>query len=349
MAAVGMVAATAVVGGSADDPTTALSDLFSQLNEQTKHFDWQAEACHIEQAIDNVWRENGWTDESDLFAQGLARDVSVIPPWEFMKRLNLVSTRVAERYGLSAQQSATLQAAILRRSTGFLARNARVIMSQTAEAVKTRSNGQPFSADQIARWMQEAQPLLEDAYKTTDQLVDDLKHVVPPEKRQLLEADLNGFEKRRRVGLEMAERWTRGEWRPTDWGMQDDPIQQRSAAAAAMRAARARITSSADQIKPAVVPRWNSHDPSTWFAYVLDFQARFGLDAGQQTAAKSIHDELVLRAGDYASTRMDTLKAIGLNERSTHEAYAPIRVLFAELQARLDAIPTSSQRAEAKP
>ena len=81
----------------------------------------------------------------------------------------------------------------------------------------------------------------------------------------------------------------------------------------------------------------------------MEFEQRLDLDAGQKSAAESIHGELVGRAGDYSKTHRDELFQIPVAERATHAAYEPIRAMFAELQARLDALPTTVQRATEKP
>src|SRR3989304_5604448 len=76
---------------------------------------------------------NGWTDESDLFARDVACEVTKIPPWEVTARLNLLSTRVAERYGLSDEQAKSLQGSILRETAGFLFKNSRDLIELTNE------------------------------------------------------------------------------------------------------------------------------------------------------------------------------------------------------------------------
>ncbi len=76
----------------------------------------------------------------------------------------------------------------------------------------------------------------------------------------------------------------------------------------------------------------------------MDFKRRYGLDAGQITAARSIHAELFERATAYAESRAEELRPVPPAERASHELYEPIRGFFFELQTRLEVIPTSSQR-----
>ena len=77
---------------------------------------------------------------------------------------------------------------------------------------------------------------------------------------------------------------------------------------------------------------------------MLAFKKRFELDAGQMSTAESVHAELLERAKGYMAARGDALAAVAPRERPAHEAYEPIRQLFMELQDRLSAIPTTSQR-----
>jgi hypothetical protein len=98
-----------------------------------------------------------------------------------------------------------------------------------------------------------------------------------------------------------------------------------------------------------VVPsRWVDHEPKTWIAYVLDVEKRYHLDSGQRTAARSIHSELVGRAMDYSAGRRAELAAVPALEREKHGLYEPIRTLFAQLQERLEALPTTAQRETAR-
>jgi hypothetical protein len=92
------------------------------------------------------------------------------------------------------------------------------------------------------------------------------------------------------------------------------------------------------------IPKCVAYDPATWYACVLQLQERFKLDPGQVTTAESLHAELFERAKAYVDKHADTLKQVPPGERDTHAAYEPIRTLFDELNSRLDAIPTTSQR-----
>ena len=48
----------------------AMLDTFGQLAENMDDDDWEEESQFIVQAMDNLWKRNGWTDEADRYAHG---------------------------------------------------------------------------------------------------------------------------------------------------------------------------------------------------------------------------------------------------------------------------------------
>ncbi|MCG3138129.1 MAG: hypothetical protein HJJLKODD_01989 [Phycisphaerae bacterium] len=96
-----------------------------------------------------------------------------------------------------------------------------------------------------------------------------------------------------------------------------------------------------------------------WEQYVLNFIARYSLDAAQSGAAQSILRDVKQRAETYLKSKaaefgatMDQLAQMTADERTTfmnehEEVLKPIRELFSELQRRLETIPTDAQRTKA--
>lgn len=273
----------------------ALLDTFRQLTEPMHQLDWDKEYLFIKRALDNVWQRNGWTDEPDRYARNLACEVAAIPPWQPIERLNLLNERVAERYGLTEDQANRFRNAVMGETAGFLMRNFGMILEQTQEGLQARIRGEPFTAEQVAEWAKEGQPLLLDMHKTADRLTKELEPMVQPGKRPILERDRRSFEKRRRFTDKMFARWAQGQWEPADWGLEDDPVQTGSTREPRQEPAHSarKPPSAAHEPRPAKLPRWVAHEPSTWFAYVVEFQKRFGLNPGQMTTAESIHVELL--------------------------------------------------------
>ncbi len=325
--------------------------VFEAFDQLADHTDWDAEYPNIVRAIDNIWQRNGWNDESDIFARDLARELTAIPPWEPIKRLNVFGDRVAERYGLAEGQAQRFKSTVIRETANVLARNAGVMIRQVTEGMQARANGEPFTAEQVARWSKAADPALADLHERIDRLREELAVMVPPERQTVLERDVASYRKRRAVMDEMGKRWAAGNWRPDDWGMQNDPIQTGQHSAARLGAG-VRHVGEAPQAgrltPPTPLPKWLSYEPTTWLSYVVEFRRKYGLEKGQVTTADSIHSELLARATNYVEDHAVALQAVPAEQRVEHEAYKPIVDLFGQLKERLDAIPTTAQRQRAE-
>lgn len=308
---------------------------------------WTEEAGRAKKAAEALWKRNGWTDESDVFARDLVGDVAAIPPWDVTARLNLMSHRVAERYGLSPEQARVLQGSMFREAGRILGKNSRTILELGREMLANRGQGRPYTPEQVAQWAKALPPLLADAEQSVGTLVAEVDPQLDEEHRDRLKRDLASAERRAKYVSEAGARWAAGDWRASDWGLEDDPIQKGEAVSAAipLRPVPSAPPAVEPEVPGIVIPtKWVDYDPKTWIAYRLEVEKRYGLDAGQRTAARSIHDELVARALDFAGGRREELSAIAVSERSTHPSYEPIRTLFAELRDRLEALPTTSQR-----
>jgi len=331
-------------------------DRFQGFAEALGDMNWAEEGERLRKAAALVWQRNGWTDEADLFARDVACDVAAIPPWEVTARLRLLTSRVAEHYGLNADQATELQGAMFREAGTFLAKNSKTVLEFGGEVLSGRARGEPFTAEQVKRWAQALQPLLADAEQSAERLSRQVEPWLDAEHKQRLEQDFNSFQKRSRFMREMQARWAAGQWSPADWGMENDPIQTGALKPAAMPqapapppAGPAAPVATREPAAIVIPTHWVAHDPTTWIAYVLDFEGRFGLDAGQTNSARSIHRELFDRAADYAQAHRAELEPVAAAERAEHEAYEPIRSLFAELQQRLDSLPRTDQRGSKGP
>ncbi len=351
---VGSAAAPDGDGATPTNPTAEPTSLasFSDLKESLAGLNWDEEAQRLRRAAETVWERNGWTDESDRFARDVACEVTAIPPWDVVARLNLLTTRVVERYRLNDESAMRLKSSVLREAGRFVMRNGGAIIENGREALAARARGEPYTAEQVAKWAKVLEPLLADAQVSADRLAEEIQPSLDAEHKLLLSRDRESFQKRTALLYAMRTRWAEGKWQPTDWGLEADPIQSRAVPPRALDPSAAIPVPVAPAAQPspnASLPTCVSYDPATWFACVLEFEKRFQLDAGQKSTAESIHAELVERAGDYAKTHREELHAVPVSERSTHAAYEPIRALFAELQARLDALPTTAQQETYKP
>lgn len=328
-----------------NNDAATMEEVSEVLTERARRYDWAAEAPHIERALGNIWTRYNWTSESDASSLAMAKEVSAIPPWQPLQRIEVLSRRIADRYDLTEDKAHQLRNRVFMEVSRIFAKNAGTIMQHMSEAIETRQQARPFTSEQIARWMKEAEQASEDGLAMVAELIETLKGMVPAEKRALLERDIRAFDKRQKQVDQLVERWIEGKWQPSDWGLQDDPVHAR------MLAARRGdpLLRKASAEEPSLPTRWVAHDPDTWIAYLRHVMRRFGLDKGQTATGLSIHAEMLERAQDYMTTRKQRLDGVPTGERAAHELYGPIRTLFGELEERLDAIPTTTQRESPKP
>ncbi len=343
--------------GGAGKPWSPL-DGFRGFETLLSGFSWDDEAQRLRQAATGLWKRNGWNDEADLFARDVACEVTAIPPWDMPTRMQLMMQRIAERYDLNPDQAAQLRESIIREDGAFFRKHGPMVMEFGTEALLTRAKGQPYTPQQVQKWAANLEPLFADVRQTVGRLGKELEPSLNPQAKQKLEADLGSIDKRAKYVDEMRVHWANGEWQPSDWGLEKDPIQTRTAPRSADVPAPipppppppAPTTPVEPTATLVPIPsHWLPHDPPTWIAYLLHVERRFALDAGQKMTAESIHAELLDRATDYSKSHRPELDPVPAADRPTHSAYEPIRAMFAELQQRLEALPTTSQRQSAKP
>ncbi len=339
-------------------PPESMFGQFSDLKETLAGFDWDEEASRLRRAAEIVWQRNGWNEESDIFALEVACEVAAIPPWDVLGRLNFLTSRIRERYGLTEEAASRFRTSLLGEAGRLLMRHGPVIIEKGREVLAARVRGEPYSPQQVAGWAKFLEPVLADAQGSADRLAEVIQPSLDAEHRLLLERDRESFQKRTKYVDAMRAQWTDGKWEPTHWGLEADPIQNRavppgpadpSVAIGPDSPSAPLVPAGAERAAWTSLPKCVPYDPTTWITYVLEFEQRLDLDAGQKSAAESIHGELVERAGDYSKTHREELIQVPAAERATHPAYEPICTMFSELQARLDALPTTVQRASEKP
>jgi hypothetical protein len=321
---------------------------------------WEEQYRDIERAMDNLWRQNGWNDEADLFARRLMHEVARIPPWDFAGRVAKARELTTERYRLSEQQGNRMQGVFLREIGKLMLRNAPVIMRQGNEYIETRSQGRPFTAEQMVRWTEETEPFMRDIFAAHERIVADIRRDLSDEQREIFDRDIVSAEKRLTYWVEKRRVWEKGGWKAEDWGMQDDPMQSGAGATTATTGAPAVAEQPAakaerDPATPSAAPRtrpvgpWLEHDPATWHAYLAFAKERYRFDTAQALAADSIYVEIMERASARLESLAEVIQAVPVPERGQHEALAPLRALFQELAERVVALATDAQRKEPAP
>lgn len=321
-------------------------DKFEGFEEPLRGMDWAEEAGRVREAARTMWRRNGWNDETDLFARDVAIEVAAIPPWDVSARLNLLSTRIAERYELPDERAGPLQASMFREAGRFFGKNRAAIFELGREALATRAQGRAFTSEQVSRWAQALPPLMTDVRQSVGAISREIEPLLDNSHRERLHRDIAGIDRRAQYIDTLRVQWAAGKWRPSDWGLDHDPIQTGAQVpGAATPALPEPVVAFESQGTAAAVPtRWVAHEPKTWNGYVLNVEKRYHLDSGQQTAARSIYSELVARATDYSAGRRAELQSVPAVEREKHALFEPICSLFSQLQERLEALPTTAQR-----
>ena len=318
--------------------------------------EWSAQADQIDSFLDDLWERNGWNSESDQFARRLNREVARIPPWRFKRRLDKMSELVAERYQMGDQQRRRFEARLFAESVGFIAGNADTILSHARDYVGHRLHGEPLSPDDVRRWTLESEPLVVDLIDRMDRMTASMSQGMDAGQRAKLERDLESFHRQMEFVLQQRESWKRGEWKPEDWGLQNDPIQMGHGPAADPAAPREPGQAVGRPRQPpqpgALTSGLNrpsqAEDESTWAAYVRQFIVRHQLDAAQRETIQSILAELEARAALFRQRHAEQLAAVAERERQTAEVYQPLRSMFQELQQRAEALLTKSQQAADK-
>jgi hypothetical protein len=186
---------------------------------------WEDTNRQIVGAIHDVYARNGWNSEEDQFSLKLYEEVSAIPPWNAQERLDKVMSVLGERYDLTPAQTDALRALTVRETSEMLRAHAGEIMQYSMEALQTRVRGEPFNPEQIQRWTKLAQPLFDESRKRFERSVSEFMPQLTPEQQALMQKDVDATKRREDYIAEMGQHWLQGEWQPSDWGLEHDPVQ----------------------------------------------------------------------------------------------------------------------------
>jgi len=320
---------------------------------------WDQQYMIIEQAADNMFQQQGWSSESDQYARSLMRDIGRIPPWEPQKRQELFMGSLQTRYGLSDDQRTSLNGEIQREAMMVTAKNFRDILPVAMEVVKTRANGEPFTSEQVQRWSKALKPLMNDSLAAMQRVTDNMKKDMTPEQRKLLEADVEALTKRHRDVEKMMVRWEAGQWTPTDWGLQDDPIHYSTASAdAAKNAEKDALVQQAVDGKQPLNEAAAATDESEWDRYVRQFCEKYGCTDSQRASAQGILKNSKQEAISFRNARREQIAQIEKllqaadtpDKRKAHQdelqrQLAPITDIFNRMKSRLyEQVLTTEQR-----
>jgi len=322
--------------------------VFNGLSETT---DWETHWTYLAAAIEDVYAQNGWDSEPDAFSLSLIREVGAIPPWELQARFDAISARVADRYLLDEEQELMVRELLLREANAMFVRHAGRVLPTMIEAIDTRLGGEPFTAEQVARWSEAMGPILDDARRETNRAALEFMTMLDADQQALALADLGALHNRLERVEEFRELWEQGDWDPSDWGLDSDPIQWGVSVTALEGASpEARGASPTATSRPA-----ESLDP--WAVYVREYVRRYELDDSQQQRAWIIYERSRERR-DFQASRFEhrlerrrrhlaTAESEKLRQAVTAiEAAreATLDLVFKAMKRQLDRLPTRAQR-----
>ncbi|MFO0972425.1 MAG: hypothetical protein U1A27_03165 [Phycisphaerae bacterium] len=347
-----------------DTPTASDAEQFQKLLQQAKDLGpWENEAALRSEAADLFFERQHWNSEPDLFARNLVHDVDRIPPWQFQQRMDAFLSGVQQRYDLGEAQKIELGQRLGYESFRLTLKYFKDATPIAMEIIKTRAAGKPFTPEQVARWARRIQPMMDDARAAIVNVADGMAKSMTPAQRAILKRDVDAFKKRHGDVVQLMDRWSRGEWDPTQWGLDNDPVH--AAAVAAKRAAdrlAGRDLDPAAAMPAAAVKPARPEDESAWARYVREFCAVNGFDDVQKKSARAILVQQLERARNFRQSRSQQLAALSARaarladaadraalEKDILAELAPIAEMFNELCARLEDLMTAEQRARLAP
>lgn len=286
--------------------------------------------------------------------------------WPTPKLMNLMLTRwadqIGEEYELEPEQRTKVQEQVRTRWSSFLQENRDSIEPLVTEFLELRMEMSPPDKDSVQQWAQRAMPMYEQFRKQVTGTNGDLRQVLTPKQRIKFEIDAMQFA----VGLQYAEsqlsKWQSGEFDPRDfWEPPPSAREDRTKRWEERRARRQeqrRLREEREAEAKALAPPEDqiAVEMDLWDKYVAEFITRYDLDSGQQTTVQSLLTEMKQRATahrDRNSAEILQLEAriqAGGNapqqeevKKKLVELYGPIDEMFAELQRRMQAVPTMAQ------
>jgi hypothetical protein len=269
------------------------------------------------------------------------------------------------RYELTPQQQSELEDKLVQRWQGFLHENRADLQPLVNEYIETRLSPKPPTADDVSGWATRATPAFQRLRENVEASDQEVRDMLTP----MQQAKFDVERLKHYVGLEAMQgklkRWSVGDFKQNEWWTppgEDRKTKSQEAkaaknaehatAAGAAAAATPRPTGSPDELPPRV-----QKELSLWEKYTEDFCNRYQLDRSQRNAAHSILDELLDRADEHALLHRDRIAVLEAKiakpspsedvasfNRELEALYAPIDRLYAELQERLNRLPTSGQR-----
>ncbi len=243
--------------------------------------------------------------------------------------------QAARRYKLTPEQEELARKMTTDGANAFLDKHEMEIRSLLREAIEARMAGGPPSAEKVQEWAKRVAPLFEEGQKAILEGNQQFRDCLSDEQKKIFDADQKILREQVVMARDRLTGWTQGKFNPeTDWF----PPPRRS---------------------PATQPGQPNID--RWDLYVRGFINRYKLDDAQTSTAMAILADSKNRATEYyysckadieaANQRLKEVLADPTRKEESAEARKqledlnrPIDKLYAEMQQRLNQIPTDEQR-----
>ncbi|MFQ5411652.1 MAG: hypothetical protein ACE5EC_05120 [Phycisphaerae bacterium] len=321
-----------------------------ELEEQTKQIGpWESEAQIIADAHFNIFQRNGWNSEPDLFTLDLINQVTRVAPWNVAEREEIFLNGIQQRYTLTHDQRVLTAREMRAESMKVAMKPFTEMMPVVMEIAQTRARKEPFTAEKVQKWSAKFDPIMEDALQAVERVRRKLEGTMNEDQRRRLDIDMEAVVKRHKDVVEMIKDWKAGNWNPTHWGLQNDPIHAGEMAKFRIRQAEHQGLVDAALLKRKPDMRAVAGDESEWERYVKWFCNTYKCDDRQRASAKGILKDSLKRATDYLHARgreIDKARRLSQEaETETARAYhaeelerlrAPVRGYFKSLCDRLE-------------
>ena len=269
--------------------------------------------------------------------------------WPTERMIELMVRRTAleaaDRYELTDQQYRQVETQMLERWTKFMGANRADLQPLINEYVEARLSVEPPTREQVRAWASRALPMADKLRRHIETGNQEIRRLLTPLQRVKFDSESLRMKGSIEAWHERLHRWQRGEFAETEFW--DRPVGYEARGGRHMPTTGPASQGPPDQIEVEL---------DRWDRYVADFIATHRLDEAQQRAATSILREVKDRARarrDRNRLEIQRLEQAIDAGRKQDEAglkaelaclYGPIDALFTELGARLNRIPTESQR-----
>ena len=273
--------------GEPEKPSPGMLKEMKQIEEQAKAMGpWDSESQLLIDAHNNVFEKNGWNSEADRFSLDLINQVSQIAPWQPKEREEVFFNGIQVRYGLTHDQRTLVAREMRTESMGVAMKHFKEMMPVVLEVAQARARQEPFTPEQVQKWSKAFKPIMDDMLSSVQRVEQKLRKTMTPEQRELLDNDMKDVLKRHHDLEKMVKSWQSGNWNPTDWGLDNDPIH-----AAAMADYRDKQAARTNLVETALLKKKPdlgaiSSDESAWERYVKWFCNYYKCNDQQRGMAK---------------------------------------------------------------